>query len=357
MILKSFKYSNPNWTLDTLILGQANLIVGKNSSGKSRALRALNQVISLLSQRKMEDGRLIFDSELILNDPEEGNIYIYLSIEGDNIVKEILKVNEEIKIERDKEKAIIEGDNANPPADMLLMHVRRDVQKYNYIEKIIEWAEKTVIRSFIDKTSPTHEELFEHVLKFTPEMCRHLVRLANKVGFPLKDFGTFKNVFLRPKKRSLDNGADSIKIILLKEKNVTDPLQLNNLSSGMYRTILLLILIEQFINLDRPALLAIDDLGEGLDYSRATDVGKLLFDICEKNNIQLIATSNEEFMMNIVDISKWNILVREGQNVKSVTSELCPDEFEDFKFTGLNNYDFFTSDFLNRISSNLFPKK
>ncbi len=63
MILKSFKYSTTDWTLDALTLGKANLIVGKNSSGKSKALQALNQVKSLLSQRKAEEGRITFSSE------------------------------------------------------------------------------------------------------------------------------------------------------------------------------------------------------------------------------------------------------------------------------------------------------
>lgn len=357
MILKSFKYSTTDWTLDALTLGKANLIVGKNSSGKSKALQALNQVKSLLSQRKAEEGRITFSSELILHDEEEGEICLKISVKDNYIVREILKVNEEVKIERDEYKAIIEGEMVNPPEDKMLMHVRRDVQKYKYIEKVIKWAEETVIRSFIDKITPSQEELFEHILKFTPEMCHHLVKMANEVGFPLKDFGTFEDIIFKREKNPFMVGADSIKIILVLERNVKSPLILNRLSSGMYRTIVLLILIEQLINLDSPALLAIDDLGEGLDYSRATKVGKLLFRICEERNIQLIATSNEEFMMNIVDISKWNILVRHGETVKSITSALCPEEFDNFKFMGLNNYDFFTSDFLNRMSSKLFDEK
>lgn len=132
---------------------------------------------------------------------------------------------------------------------------------------------------------------------------------------------------------------------------------LGDLSSWMHRTISLLVLIEQLINLNHPALIAIDDLGEGLDYSRATKVGRLLFDICEKHGIQLIATSNEEFMMNIVDINQWNILVRKGEFVSSITATGYHDVFEEFKFSGLDNFDFFTSDFLARISSNLFPEE
>ncbi len=354
MLLKTFKYSSPGWELDGLSLGEANLIVGKNSSGKSKALEALSIVNSVISQRKSEETSIFFKAEINLYDEEEGDIYLYLSIAGKKIAKEILKVNNQVKIDRDEHTALIEAEMVNPPADKLLMHVRRDVRKYKYIEKIINWAEETVIRSFIDKDRPSNTELFEHVLKFTPDMRKHLVKMANKVGFPLKEFGTFKDIVFNNDNDFSKLDADSIKIIMMTEKNLNVFLSLKSLSSGMYRTIVLLILIEQLINLDSPALLAIDDLGEGLDYSRATKVGTLLFDICQKKNIQLIATSNEEFMMNIVDISKWNVLVRKGVVVKSITYNRCPEEFENFKFMGLNNFDFFTSEFLNSMTSKLF---
>ncbi len=86
-------------------------------------------------------------------------------------MRKILKWNKEVKIKREEYKAIIEGEMVNPPEDKMLMHVRRDVQKYKYIEKVIKWAEETVIRSFIDKITPSQEELFEHILKFTPKYC------------------------------------------------------------------------------------------------------------------------------------------------------------------------------------------
>lgn len=357
MILKSFKYSTSDWLLDSLVLDKANLIVGKNSSGKSRALRALTNVKHLISQRNTVENTKSFKAEIILSD-ESDQITFLLEIGDRKVINEVLILNDMIIISRDENTAIINGENANPPADMLLMHVRRDVEKYPVIEKIIAWSEEAVIRSFIEPNSPTHDELYKIVSEFTPEMRKHVIEMANEVGFPLTEFNTFENIINSIKKRSANTNPDleKVKLILLYEKNVDTVLFLEDLSSGMYRTILLLILIEQLIHLNHPALIAIDDLGEGLDYSRATKVGKLLFAVCEEHNIQLIATSNEEFMMNIVDINQWNILVRNGEIVKSITATDHPEEFEDFKFSGLNNFDFFTSDFLARISSNLFPE-
>ena len=95
----------------------------------------------------------------------------------------------------------------------------------------------------------------------------------------------------------------------------------------------------------------------GLDYSKSTGVGRLLFDICREHGMQLMATSNEEFMMNIVDIGEWNILVRKDQTVKSLNAANHPELFDEFRFSGLDNFDLFTSDVLNRAASNLFTEE
>lgn len=355
MILKSFKYFSDRWTLDSLILGKTNLIVGKNSSGKSRALRALDRITSLISQRIPIEYENNLSADIILADTNNDEIYFSLKIVGKKVVKEVLKLNDKVIIDRNDDDAKISNETVNPPAEKLLIHVRRDVEKYPEFEKVIKWSEESIILSFINQGIPNHDDLYELVSKFTPEMKQHLIKMANKVGFPLTEFDTFESII---NKLAIPNkDFDKVKLILLQEKNVDTILTLDDLSSGMHRTILLLVLIEQLINLGHPALLAIDDLGEGLDYSRATQVGKLLVNVCRKHGVQLIATSNEEFMMNIVDIDEWNVLVRNGGTVKSITSSTCPEEFEDFKFSGLSNFDFFTSDFLSRIASKLFDEE
>ena len=37
-----------------------------------------------------------------------------------------------------------------------------------------------------------------------------------------------------------------------------------------------------------------------------------------KNKIQFITTTNDRFLMNAVDIEKWNILIRENEKVKAL---------------------------------------
>lgn len=97
--------------------------------------------------------------------------------------------------------------------------------------------------------------------------------------------------------------------------------------------------------------LVIDDMGEGLDYMRSTKLGKIMYDFCEKNHIQLIATSNDSFLMDAVDLQCWNILQREGNRVYSISALNSPALFEKFRRTGLSNFDILSSNFLVNNSS------
>lgn len=92
----------------------------------------------------------------------------------------------------------------------------------------------------------------------------------------------------------------------------------------------------------------IDDLCEGLDYAKATKLGKIIFKKCDNSQIQLIATSNDSFLMDVVDIKHWNVLYREGKSVHTLNYKTQYNVFEQFKFTGLSNFDFFASDYLKQ---------
>lgn len=92
----------------------------------------------------------------------------------------------------------------------------------------------------------------------------------------------------------------------------------------------------------------VDDLGEGLDYDRSTQLAKIVFEKMSKNNLQLIAATNDRFLMNAVDIKDWNILLREANKVKAINYSNNRKLFDEFKLTGLSNFDLFSSDFLTQ---------
>ena len=113
----------------------------------------------------------------------------------------------------------------------------------------------------------------------------------------------------------------------------------------MFRALALLIFIE-FLASKKVSTLIIDDLCEGLDYHRASKLGKLLFMEETVDNIQLITTTNDSFLMDSVDIKFWNILSRNKNDVSAFNYDKNKQLFEEFKFTGLSNFDLFSSDYL-----------
>ena len=92
----------------------------------------------------------------------------------------------------------------------------------------------------------------------------------------------------------------------------------------------------------------IDDFCEGIDYDRAIKLGKYLYQYCLANGIQLVAASNDNFLMDVVDVKYWNILQRNGDAVTAINIHNNPALFEKFDFTGLSNFDLFSSDFIAR---------
>ncbi|MBR5084097.1 MAG: ATP-binding protein, partial [Prevotella sp.] len=144
------------------------------------------------------------------------------------------------------------------------------------------------------------------------------------------------------------SGAKSLHIY---ESGINMPLRPFDLSNGMFRVFCVLLYMLYSSTLSEARCLVIDDMGEGLDYMRSTKLGKIMYEYCERNHIQLIATSNDCFLMDAVDLQYWNILQREGNRVYSINASNSPVLFEKFQRTGLSNFDILSSNFLANNSS------
>ena len=114
-----------------------------------------------------------------------------------------------------------------------------------------------------------------------------------------------------------------------------------NMSQGMFRALALVIYLNLAIFSREQRLMLIDDIGEGLDFERASQIIDLLVDAANREKIQVVMTSNDRFVMNKVPLEYWAFLVRHGKSVKAYTSRNSPEQFEEFKYIGLSNFDFF----------------
>ena len=346
MKLTQFTYRGKDWRLASPInLQEVNLLVGKNAVGKSRTIRALGNVLLFLMQLSERNTLDIIRSELIFEE-ENDSISYEFRLKGADVVYESLKVNGETLLSRNENGTVLCGESINPPVSKLTLHVRRDVVQYPFIEKIMLWAEHACglcfneIEMAGDSAIPFYilgqgQTLFAMVKSLPEKSIQQVIDQAHELGYPIQRIELFEH-------------GSNLKMVLFHEENVKSQLFDALMSKGMFRALYLLIYAQYMSVREFPSLLLIDDLCEGLDYDRSTKLGKILFDFCIEHHIQLIASSNDTFLMDVVDLKYWNILQREGSEVSSIDIIKNPDLFNDFLFTGLSNFDFFSSDYITR---------
>lgn len=354
MYLKSISYKykskrKTNWKVDNISFGKFNFIVGKNATGKSRLLALLNDLVRMFG--KNDGGVNSIDYKAIDFDDnfqsfwhftfidKDSNVYDYqLQISFEEIIEEKLIYNKSLVLNRDKNKASIFSYRLNefidiaPPKKKLTSEVRRDEIDFPFFEKIIQWAEKSEFIGF----AYDHENLDN---KFD----KHLGNLFKKLTKKEIDSITDSMIILGYNIEKISK--DRYENVYIKERNNSSLISDDEFSQGMHRTMSLLAHIEYLLK-QEVSLILIDDLCEGLDYERATKLGKLLVEKLENSNIQFIATSNDSFLMDVIPIKYWNILQRDGNTVRALNYQNSKEQFDKFRLTGLSNFDLFSSDYL-----------
>lgn len=340
---------NRGWMAEHLDMFSQNLLVGKNAVGKSTVIRSLSYSASLLSQRRLLDDQDALFCVLAVEDEHFKSIYRFAwkdaKIHSEHLMVIYDNGERKVWIERTLDEAIFDGVVVNPPQDKLLINLKRDTVLYPEIESVISWAENVDAFSFNEFDIDGDERLYSRFIKggnnlysmvkaLSPESIENVISTAANLGYHLEKIEPVEF-------------AD-IKKVMFTENGVGGPLFDFDLSKGMFRTLYLLIYLEYVAQSGKPATLLIDDLCEGLDYDRSTKLGKYVFDYCSENDIQLIATSNDSFLMDVVDLNYWSILQRDGSKVSAINHKNHPELFEDFSFTGLNNFDLLSSDFIAR---------
>ena len=338
MVLSEFTYRNASgWALEDLLLNRQNLVVGLNAVGKSRTVAAIGRVASYI-RGEMDDTE-DFSCSLVL---ENGNRleYSFEVVDG-KIQAEILKKDNTSLIQRELYSAKMYDDTVSPPESKLLIQIRRDTKLYPEIEEIIQWAEHTSLFVFSNITA-SQNSLSPFVISDEPKITVMYGKISGDQQEQLKKY----MCDLGYKINKIDVAELPSKTLLVYEDGVKFPLLPFDLSNGMFRVFCVLLYMIYCSTLADARCLVIDDMGEGLDYMRSTKLGKIMFDYCDKNHIQLIATSNDSFLMDAVNLHYWNILQRNGNRVHGVNCTNSPLLFEKFQRTGLSNFDILSSNFI-----------
>ncbi len=114
----------------------------------------------------------------------------------------------------------------------------------------------------------------------------------------------------------------------------------------MFAALSIIIHVDYRIMSMKPSCFIIDDIGEGLDYERSCSLIELLIEKSTGNQFQLIMSTNDRFVMNSVALDMWTVLRRDGCVVKGLNVLNSKSKFDEFKYTGLNNFDLFATDYL-----------
>lgn len=372
MLLKKLSYrefpvGHPRyWEIEEFELGQINLFVGNNASGKSRTLRVIIGVANLILSSTLKINHGVFT---IIFQKENDKLKYYLEVEDGTIVKEEYHVNEDVMFSRNKkgEGQIYNSDlklkhNFRVPKTQLLVS-RRDSIQFPYLEDLYIWSSS--VRHFrfskeeekqtlvlIDSNKSVTEGLNQNLTnqaieifrkgksEYRDEFVKNVIKDFNSIGYNISDLdsGSLQSV-------KVDSPvANKIVGLRVQEKDRTGKTDQNEMSDGMFRALSLIIHFNYFDLTDKNLTVLIDDIGEGLDFERSTNLIRLSIEKSLKSNVQLIMSSNDKFVMNNTNLKYWQVVSRVGGKVKMYNHCNSGNRFEDFKFSGLNNFDFFVTE-------------
>jgi len=353
MKLIEFSHKAGDWEINNLVLGDLNLIVGENATGKSKTLDAIlnfaetinnldNYIKNITNEYDNKITEYWCSAKFKTSSGEILSYEVFIEFKNEiNVEKEILILNnQEIISRKSADKAEIYSNSdqklipISPPLSSLVLKVRRDTKEYIEFEQLIYWALNSEFYIFC-KNWEYRESRAATVSEFLD--TKYVTKVLNDIGFNITNIYTYQR-------------HEDDYYLGFKEENIKKDFYFKDLSQALKRSINLIIFFENLLSKYRrfAPLLVIDDLGEGLDYQKATKLGEYVFETCKKGNIQLIAASNDNFLLDVVDLDYWNILTREGSKVSTINKVSHPKIFEDFIFTGLSNFDLLTSDYLSR---------
>lgn len=373
MILRKFSYkefenTTRYWELKEFILNEINLIVGNNSSGKTRTLNVINAFANLLLSPKVQYNSGTYNGCFTKGNNE---INYFVEFKDGIIFQEKMFIDTTLLLDRNEHG---EGEILNSSIDSKsrfkipkdeLMAFRRDEIQYPFLEDLFLWASNAVHFRFskeqekltlglIDgnkfpadnfnlRRSNQAIDVFRLAKgKYREMYTNKLVEDFNSIGYNISEIDTGSLHSLK-----VDGAFANSRLIglRLKENDREGLTDQNEMSDGMFRALSILIHYNYYILEKKDLTILIDDIGEGLDFERSTNLIKLLIEKSKNNNIQLIMSTNDKFVMNNTSLEYWQAISREGGVVSMFNKFNSKKDFEDFKFTGLNNFDFFSTNF------------
>jgi hypothetical protein len=291
----------------------------------------------------------------------------YLEISIQNVVSEKLEINNDEKLIRFHDgMGEIYADELKRkikfqlPSNQLVVVSKRDAIQHPYLKKLSDWAGGMRMYSFslslgkdigfpiidmnqlvVDSRDPNQVAVLyaKGAQEFGDKFNNLIISRMKELDYDLKEIGIAPNPATPATARGYAN------MIYLSEEHLA--LFQPYISQGMFRALSLIISITYNILKNLPTTVLIDDIGEGLDFDRSAKLIKLLMDIANINDLQLIMSTNDRFVMNTVPLEYWQVIQRAGGECKVFNYQNSKEKFDEFEYMGLNNFDFLATDYLN----------
>ena len=386
MHLKSLTYyENENtptaWSANKLNFGHVTLLVGKNSSGKSRVLSVISSLAGVLAGRLGGFGSGTWDASFARPKGEaiEKQFY-HASFAGGRVTGEIFRIKNVTVMRREEtgDGFVLKKNSENKvqyrvDPHQLMAVVRSDAYQHPQFDQLKKWARSVCFYKFgsefgrgnlVGTITPPPDAtavldvstLVENVTqvfanthaRFKSEYRDAVVNDMKAIGYEVDD------VMLMQVGGGFSVNGSSPMALAVKEKDVRCYVTQEALSQGMYRALAIIVQFNANICWTRSSmvgrepklgdspLVLIDDIGEGLDHERSRKLIELLMSKALEHNIQLIMSSNDRYVMNYVSLEYWSVLQREGSVVTAIDYINSQEVFEEFSYSGLSNFDFFS---------------
>lgn len=374
MILQSVDYVEyegqpQEWRLEGLTLRPINLLVGRNASGKSRTLSLIKALAGLLA------GELkpVFESghyDVRFQDDAGKPVQYKLTYKDKKVIHECLILDGIPKLERGEggEGTIFAEDLKKPmrfqsPQDELAAATRRDSVQHSFLEPLYQWAKGLLFYPFAGNLGQAAFAVFLKDQQVTLDP-RDPTKVVGIYSLGQKEFQAKFTDPIKEDMAELGYALDEVDVrppsgitvtgylpgplisLCVKEAGIASILHQGALSQGMFRALSLIIQLHYAKLALKPTCILVDDIGEGLDFERSCGLVRIVARLAQESSLQFLMSTNDRFVMNAVPLEDWSVLHRQGGTCKVYNYSNAREAFEEFKFTGLSNFDFFATDFL-----------
>lgn len=369
MIIKGIKYvrypgterewkitsNNGNKKLGYVEFSNFNLLISKNGAGKSRTLHIINELAEFICGRRNIEQSSFSSQEFDFLFENEGEIYRYfLKIKDRKIEDEIYTKDNKELINRQKQKLLNNGvniffrhkDEKNAFASLIIDEIA-------VFPQIKEWGK--ALRSFLSTDISRRDYYLDNLEKFKNkrvdkiegncDISPLLEMKNNKIG---KDF-------LEELKIAINLLGFNITDIILKQnkddyafkvqENGKYYIDQRQMSLRLYATLYMFSIVIAARRQGKSLCILIDDFGEGFDYENVHKLIDFVIKKSHSSSIQYFVTTNDQSVMNSIGLKYWSVIEKEDN--KSIFYNIYNSKrnFDDFKYTGLNHFDFFCTKF------------